>query len=154
MKSTLKIRKWWLLLFAPLFINGVCNKDNDDVTADQYVKWQIPGYNGSLTVPPDSLDFDRYSGTTTSIFGLNNSGSTIFSVSFDGAQVAGTYPSNYFSVFTDGRYYVQSGTPLQINVTNYGSAGQYVTGTYSGTVKDSTASSIISVNGEFRVKNR
>lgn len=157
MKTNRKFKTWWLLFFAPLFIQGVCNKENDDVevpNADQYVTWKIAGANGNLKVPADSLDFN-YNGFATAIYGMTKPmPSTSFAISFPSGQQSGTYTADYFQVYTGGKYYVPTSTPMQVNVTTYGANGQYVIGTYSGMVKDSSSSAIVPVGGEFRIKRR
>lgn len=114
----------------------------------------MSGASGNLQVPADSLSF--YStGSSTEIYGMTNpTPTTQFTISFDGPQQSGTYPANYFYVLAGGKYYVSTAVPLQVRVTTYGPAGQYVIGTYSGNVKDSTTSAIIPVSGEFRIKHR
>jgi hypothetical protein len=159
MKTRFNSKKWLLVLLAPLFINGVCTK-NDDIatpvplpTADQYVTWRFTNNNGSLSNPPDTLYSERVS-NTTQVYGRNaNYGSTCL-IHFDGQATTGTYPAKYFDIYTNGRYYVQGTSPVQITVTNYGNVGQYLTGTYSGALKDSATSVLTSVSGEFKIKRR
>ena len=155
MKTKITLKKWSLLFFIPVFIFGVCSKEDGEFktpNADQYVTWKISGASGNLQVPSDTLKLD-YFGGATSIFGVTPPpGTTSFSISFTGAQQAGTYAARYSYVITNGKYYVPSATRIQINVTNYGSTGQYVIGNYSGHVKDSATSATMSVSGEFRIK--
>jgi hypothetical protein len=158
MKNTSFARKFWLLLLAPLFIQGVCNKDNNDLeqpNADEFVTWKISGANGSLTVAPDSLSMYRW-GTSTAIYGTtqwNSTSPAYFALSFDGPEQSGTYQATEFMVVAGGKYYVPASAPLQVNVTNYGSTGQYMVGTYNGAVKDSATSATLSVSGSFKIKN-
>ena len=157
MKTSFQIKKYWLLIFAPLFIQGLCNKDSDDITtptADQYVTWRINGANGSLEVPKDSIDFNR-SGNNTAIYGSTKPNATASSVlAFDGAQQAGTFLATDFGVTSGGKNYTTTSTPIQVNVTTYGTAGQYLIGTYNGNIKEFGTSSTITVTGSFRVKVR
>jgi hypothetical protein len=157
MKKKLLIKNLWLLLLTPFFIQGVCNKDNDDVEApnsDQYVTWQISGANGNLKLPADSLDF-YWMGNGTAIYGMTKPvPTTAFAIVFGGQQQTGTYAASNFAIYSGGKYYVPTSTPLQVNVTSYGGVGQHVMGTYSGNVKDSATSAIIPVSGEFRIKNK
>jgi hypothetical protein len=154
MKSLLSAKNWWLLLLTPFFIQGVCNKEDDDgaPNSDQYVTWQIPAHNGSLKAPVDSFMLIRYN-NTSAVYGMNRANTTQFEVEFDGPEAPGSYSTNRFRVLVDGRYYVQTVAPVQVNVSAYGSSGQYLTGTFSGTVKDSLTSSNIAVSGSFKVKN-
>ena len=156
MKANKIFSNSWLL-FVPLFIFGVCNKEGDESsipTSDQYVTWNMSGASGFLQVPTDSLDF-YYTGFSTAIYGMTKpTPNTSFGISIVGSQQSGRYSADYFSVYASGKYYVPTTTPLQVNISNYGASGQYGTGTYSGMVKDSATSAIISVNGEFRIRNR
>lgn len=158
MKFNLSHRKWWLLLLIPAFSNALCNRDNNDVpvpppAGDQYVTWSISGANGNLSSPPDSIAMIRQ-GNATIIYGMNSNSRTNFYVGFTGAQSTGTYSSSDIYIFNGSEYYSQTSTPVQINVTNYGAPGQYITGTYSGNVKDSTTRTTIAISGQFKVKNR
>lgn len=146
-----------LLLLAPLFIQGVCNKSNTDVpapTSDEYATWSIAGGNGSFSVPADSITLYRF-GSTTSVYGMTRTNaSTYFEISFEGPQQSGNYPATSFQVLAGGKYYVPTATPVQVNVSTYGATGGYVIGTYSGPVKDSATAATVNVSGSFRVKNR
>lgn len=159
MKYSFSSGKWWLLLLIPVFSKAICNKDNTDApqppppSGDQYVTWSIAGANGNLSSPPDSISMVRQ-GNATIIYGMNSNNSTNFYVGFTGAQSTGTYSSSDILIFTGGKYYAQTSTPVQINVTNYGAPGQYITGTYSGNVKDSTAGTTLAVSGQFKVKSK
>ena len=150
--------KWWLLLFVPLLMQNVCGKrDEGDMiippNADQYVTWRVNNNSGSLQVPVDSLDY-YFSGNSTSVYGMTKPAmSTYFELSFDGPQQNGNYTASNFVVMTGGRYYFSSGSPVAVNVTTYGTAGQYLVGNYSGTVKDSLANTF-PVSGLFRIKVR
>ena len=157
MKSNIRLKNWWLLLLTPILLHGVCNKENVDVpppNADQYVTWKINGASGNLQSPVDSLSFYGM-GNSTAIYGSTNPvPTTAFAIAFVGSQQSGTYSADYIYLLSGGKYYVSTAIPLQVSVTTYGTAGQYVIGTYSGNVKDSTTSAIIPVSGEFRIKNR
>lgn len=152
-----KSNQWKLLflLFTPFFINGICNKDDNELpNADQYVTWTVNGQSGELTTPTDSLDFDR-SGNTTSIYGQTKPLPTNnFYISFDGAQTTGTYSSTQCEIIINGNDYGQVSSPVSINVTGYGAAGGYITGTYSGTIVKSSNNTSYNVTGEFRIKNQ
>jgi hypothetical protein len=144
------------LFFVALFIYGTCNKDNDDIvtpSGDQYLTWRIGTSSGSVSSPPDSVSMARQ-GNTTIFYGQNAANSANFYVSFSGTQAVGNYSASDFLIYANGKYYVQTSAPLQINVTTYGMAGQYIIGTYSGNIKDSTASAIVAVTGQIKVKNR
>jgi hypothetical protein len=158
----MKSRAKWnllLLLVSPFFIFGLCNTDDDEGTvpdylnADEYFSWNISGYNGSLKSPSDSIQYLRNSGNN--IFVAYNSVNSVNSyVSFDGPQSPGTYSSYNFLVYTGSKYFVSTTTPVVINITNFGTAGQPITGTYSGNVRDSANTTTFAVTGNFKVKNQ
>lgn len=153
--------KWKLLalLFAPFFMYGLCSPDNeeqlpDHPNTDEYITFRIPGYNGNMTNPPDSIVYGYYPNNLNVFVSYNANNSVSTYASFTGPQATGTYPAGYFNVFTDGRYFVPTSTPVQITVTSFGAAGQYITGSYSGMLKDSVGSSTYSVSGNFKVRNQ
>jgi hypothetical protein len=155
MRSMLTMRTALLLLLAPVFMFGMCSTDDDleTPTQDEYITWSMTGSNGSLTVPADSLTFNR-SGNYTNIYGMRRNHTLHFGVSFEGPQSSGSYPVAYFGIRSNGNEFVPTSTPVQVTVTNYGGPGQYVTGSFAGTVKDSTAGTNKQVNGTFRIKNQ
>jgi hypothetical protein len=153
--------KWnlLLLLVSPFFVFGLCNADNNEDTvpdylnADEYFSWNIPGYNGSLKSPSDSIQYIRNSGNN--IFVAYSPANSVNSyVSFDGPQSAGTYSSYNFLVYTGTKYFVSTTTPLVINITNFGTAGQPIIGTFSGNVRDSANTTTFAVSGNFKIKNQ
>jgi hypothetical protein len=155
MRSVLTMKSAFLLLLAPMFMFGMCNSDNDleNPTQDEYITWSVTGSNGSLTVPTDSLMFNR-SGTYTNIYGMKRNNTLHFGVSFEGPEAAGSFPVSYFYIMANGNYFVPTATPVQVTVSNYGATGQYVTGSFAGMVKDSAAGTNKQVNGTFRIKNQ
>lgn len=150
MKSLPRFATTLLLALATIVIAASCSKDNNP--ADQYVTWNMNANNGGLSAPTDSLTTYMWS-NATSVYGMSQSGDTYFELTFP-AQAAGTYAASSFLVKVNNNYYVPAATPVQITVSNYGASGQYLIGTYSGTVKDSTTSANLAVTGTFRVKNQ
>lgn len=152
----IKTIRWqlFLLLLAPLFIQGLCNKDDAEITADEYVTWQISGQGGELKSPTDSLSF-YHTNNTTYIYGQTRTSNAVgFGASFSGAQAAGNYFTEDFYLQANGNTYFQGTTPLQVIVSSYGTAGNYVTGTYSGIIKTSLSSPNYNITGTFRIKNK
>ncbi|MDQ3550072.1 MAG: hypothetical protein M3413_00930 [Bacteroidota bacterium] len=154
MKNYRSGKFWLLLLLAPFFIQGVCNKDNEDLenpNEDEYVTWNISGANGSLSSTTDSLGFYKQD-NSSSMYGMTKTNPrSSFDLSFNGLT-KGTYPAEYFNVSADGKNFTSSSTPLQVNISTYGSSGGYVTGTYNGNIQDAATSAIIAVNGKFHLK--
>lgn len=61
------------------------------------------------------------------------------------------------NIMTNGHYYINTSTSVQVTVTTYGDARQYLIGSDVGTVKDSTsngqASTVVyPIHGNFNVK--
>ncbi len=151
----MKTRKNWsaafLLLFSPLFYLACTKEDTPSPVTEQFVSWTINGVQGRLATPIDSIS-QFVQGNSTYIYGLTKpTPITAFGVAFEGVK-PGTYPARYYGVFVGGKYYVPTTTPVQVNVTSYGAAGQFIEGTYSGNVKDSVTSVVFPVSGSFRVK--
>jgi hypothetical protein len=142
-----------LLLLSPIFIQGVCSKEDapSPSASDQFVTWTINGIQGRLATPVDSIS-QFIQGNATYVYGMTKpTPITAFGVAFEGIG-PGTYPARYYGVFVGGKYYVPSTTPVQVVVTAYGSSGQFIEGTYSGNVRDSLTSAVLPVSGSFRVK--
>jgi len=153
------IKRWWLLLVAPLLMQNVCGKHDDGIdislpNADEYVTSNTTVVNGNLTSPADSLGVFR-TGNRTSLYGMSRpTATTYIEISFDGPQQNGNYLATNFVVVAGGKRYFPAPTPVQVNVTSYGSIGQYIVGVYSGNAKDSATSAIVPVSGFFRIKNK
>lgn len=152
MKTNKRISSALLFLFSPLLYLACTQEDNPspDVT-EQFVSWTINGVQGRLATPVDSIS-QFVQGNSTYIYGLTKpTPITAFGVAFEGVR-PGTYPARYYGVFVGGKYYVPTTTPVQVVVTAYGAAGQFIEGTYSGNVKDSVTAVVFPVSGSFRVK--
>jgi hypothetical protein len=151
-----------LLVFtASLFIKAGCSKSEDDVqadpppNADQYVTWNINGNKGYLAAPTDSLWLTTSYGPTV-LFGntaYNAAANGGFFASVN-ATASGTFPINYIAIYTNDKYYVTTSTAPQMNIATFGAVGQYVTGSYSGTVKDSTSTATFPISGNFKIKRK
>ncbi|HEU4904015.1 MAG TPA: hypothetical protein VFT06_14515 [Flavisolibacter sp.] len=166
MRSNAKIAlaNCFLLLTAFLFIKAGCSKSNEDIdsgeipAADQYVTWNLNNAKGSLQSPSDSL-FGYVNSGSTSIHGgttYNAPSPIYFSAAFNGLTT-GTFSLTDLNIMTNGRYYINTSTSVQVTVTTYGNAGQYLIGSYAGTVKDSTSNgqtstAVYPIHGNFKVK--
>lgn len=167
MKKTIKsvISSCLLLFGASLFIKAGCSKSSDDVAttpalpnADQYITWNVNNSNGSLQSPNDSIFYQLNSGTTVFL------GQTPYNATSQGGVYAafngtttGSFNFSQLNIYANNHYYVPTATPVQVNVTTYGTLGQYVIGSYSGLVKDSVygqtgTSNTYSIQGNFRIK--
>lgn len=158
MKYSIPAQRLLLILVAPLFIYGLCNSDDgpelpDNPNTDEYFTWRIPGYNGNLTSPPDSVTYTRINNNNIFV-AYNSSGSLNSYVSFTGAQTTGSFSTNQLIIYTNGKYYVSSTSPIAVDVTTFGGPGQHILGSYAGTIRDSANSNTFSVTGNFKVRNQ
>jgi len=150
-----------MVFTASLFIKAGCSKSSDDVdvappsNADQYVTWNINGNKGYLATPSDSLYLNTDYGFTLLLgnTAYNATNSIGFYASTSGAA-AGTFPANSMVIYTNNKYYVSTATAPQISISTFGTTGQYVSGTYTGVLKDSTSTSTYPISGTFKVKRR
>lgn len=145
------------LFFCGILIQAGCSKE-DDVTqvtpppnSDQYITWKIGNIQGYLASPSDTLWITSSFGPTV-IFGSTPDNSSIVYANFNGIT-AGTFPS-YVNIFTGNKYYVSGNSPVQLSINGFGNTGGYVTGSYSGTLKDSTGTGTFSATGSFKLKRR
>jgi hypothetical protein len=120
-------------------------------TISQYVNFTLNGTNASFVPPADSVA--RY-GTIPqfqiSAFRKNSNSSDRVGLSFT-ASGTGTVPASYVYITSNNKMYVAQST-ININITEYGPAGGYISGNFSGSLKDSTSSAIVPVNLLFRLK--
>lgn len=166
MRSKIKIvfANCFLLFTASLFIKAGCSKSNEDIDsgeipeADQYVTWNINNEKGALQSPADSLFGYVNSGSTSIHAGTiyNAPNPIYFSAAFNG-RTTGSFSLTDLNILANGRYYINTSTAVQVTVTTYGNTGQYLIGSYSGSVKDSTgngqtSTAIYPINGKFKVK--
>jgi hypothetical protein len=158
MKSTMKnfLSGLAALFFCGLLIQAGCSKDDEVIVApppnaDQFITWKIGNTQGYLASPSDTLWTTTSFGPTVIFGNTPNLSSTVYA-SFNGTA-AGIFPS-YVNIFTGGKYYVSGNTASQLSITSFGSVGGYVTGSYSGTLKDSTGTATFSAAGTFKIKRR
>lgn len=149
MKTVLKI--------CFLIITIGCSKPSDDARlfpgTDQFFTCEIAGVKGSVTSPNDSLACYRM--YARSIIGGDATASADhFILSFNGDQVPGTYTAVDCDLYLNGKRYssMQNQTQIQVKVSRFGSRGDKITGSYSGTVSDSTH--LYPVKGDFRLTVR
>lgn len=153
--------KLLLVLFAPLFMFNVCGKHDqvdeilppDHPNTDEYFTFRFPGHNINVTTP-DSVVYGYYNGTRNVIVSYTGSNSHNTYMSYNAAQNAGGYPGEYLNIYTGGKYYVSTGQTFHVIVDNIGAIGQDITGSYSGTLKDSVGTNTYTVTGTFKVKRQ
>jgi hypothetical protein len=151
---------------ASLFIKAGCSKTKGDLedspilpTSDQYITWSVGNIQGSLLSPSDSVFFSVTDGWT-SISGMtpySTANPLELSAVFFGTT-EGVFNAKYLSIYKNGtRQFASDIFPLKVNISTYGAVGQYVVGSFSGTVKDSVqiaqgSQASQAIKGNFRVK--
>ena len=146
------------LFFCGLLIQAGCSKEDDVIQADpppnsdQYITWKIGNTQGYLASPSDSLWISNAFGPTL-IFGSTPDNSSAVYAQFNGATT-GAFHASYVNIYTNHKHYVSAGMHTQINITTFGHVGEHVTGSYSGTLKDSTGTTTFSATGNFKLKRR
>jgi hypothetical protein len=158
MRSTMKnfLSGLLALFFCGLLIQAGCSNDdavivNPPPNADQFITWKIGNTQGFLASPADTLWATTSFGPTV-IFGNTPNFSSSVYASFNGST-AGSFPA-YVNILTGGKYYVYGNTSSQLSISSFGNVGGYVTGSYSGTLKDSTGTGTFSATGTFKLKRR
>ncbi len=152
--------KLLVLLASPFFISGMCSKEPepeplppDHPNADEYFTFRFPGHNINV-ISPDSVSYGYYNGARNVIVSYTGTNSHVTYMSYNAAQSAGGYPGEYLNILTGGKYYVSTGQTFHVIVDNIGAIGQDITGSYSGTVRDSLGANTYTVTGTFKVKRQ
>jgi len=159
MKCTMKnfLSGLLALFFCGILIQAGCSKEDDVIqvtpppNADQYITWKIGNTQGYLASPSDTLWITTAFGPTV-IFGSTPDNTSSVYANFNG-NAGGTFPA-YVNILTGGKYYVSGNTSSQLSISSFGNIGGYVTGSYSGTLKDSTGTATFSATGIFKLKRR
>ncbi len=124
-----------------------------------FINYTIDGVNSSITNPPDSTmayfsnQNGTIGGTFISGFKLNSQTTNAprINFSFSGpATVAGTHTLTTFS--TTGIDSTSFPTPIPVVITQYGSAGQFIEGSFAGTIISSSGTHVIA--SSFRVRRQ
>jgi hypothetical protein len=137
-----------------LFLLASCAKSSEEAehlpNADQFFTCEIAGVTGAATAPNDSLAC--YINGTRIILGgtaTTNPDFFILAFNFSGARMPGTYPASVSNLYLNGKRYSSTEPQIQIKVSSFGSNGGKITGSYSGTISDSTGPH--GVKGDFRL---
>jgi hypothetical protein len=152
MKRNIQLTGLITLVLSLLIAVTACNKSDkeEDVSApnsDQYIYWNFKGSHVALSVPSDTIVATNFTPLTTLTAYSTTNG---IAISFS-SMTTGTFVSDYFQIHTNSKDYPGSVT---LNVTEYGTVGNYIVGTYSGNITDSTANQAYAVSGGFRMKRR
>jgi hypothetical protein len=127
------------------------------ISTQQYFNYTINGTSYSFTAPGDSLAFYRYdNGTNTPnlVLTASNLSSTLdASLLFTGAGAgAGSTQQLVLIQATQLSDSTTITTPINVNITEYGSSGQFAAGNFSGMVTGYPTPTAYTISGTFRVR--
>jgi hypothetical protein len=121
-------------------------------SVDQLMSVSFNGANYNLIGPPDSFYYSTQ-GTVTS-FAENRMGpGSRLTIGFGILNLTGvgSYPCQNFQLISGTKYYSSSqSAPIQCSISSFGAVGGYVSGTFTGSVTDST--STYPLTGNFTIK--
>lgn len=142
-----------LLTICLLILVFSCSKDNDvDLPdADQYLTWEVAGKKGAFLHPADSIAAARFS-SRTDMAATDNAASQVYLI-INGAVSPGSYRATYQEFSINQTSYLYGPELVMVNIKQYDAVGGYISGSYSGTVKDSLYRSH-SISGHFRMRRR
>jgi len=127
------------------------------VSTLQYINYTIGGNAQNFVSPADSFATYRQNPTTTiQAFpkAFTDSASWQYtSFGFDGVTSPGTYALSPSFIVSKGFHveYAASG-PITVTITEFGSTGQYISGSFSGTMRERYTAAIVSGSCNFRVR--
>ena len=123
-------------------------------TTDQFINYTLNGVNNSLTTPDDSFywDYSDSTGVQHNSMAGSKPGQNIYLYMFyKGGTVAGVFSSE-MHIGVGGNNSDYQGSGINLNVTQYGNIGQFITGTFSGNVSLINGGSPVPVAGSFKVR--
>ena len=135
------------------------------VSTAQYINFIIGGTSHNFQSPVDSFNVYRQS-TTTNIQGFRAGVSDSItyrytSFNFEGITAAGTYTLSPGSLIVTkgispavGSWQYNDAGPITITITEFGSTGQYIAGSFSGPMKEFFTNVPVTGTCSFRVKRR
>jgi hypothetical protein len=127
-------------------------------TSDTYLRYTVDGVSYEILPPADTLRlfYQPTVNNGTSSIEATRKGQQYLDMAFffRGPQAPGIHPIVLIEIFhgDSTTLYYHNGT-INADITEYGSApGGYVSGTFSGTVRNPEATKIVPINCSFRVK--
>ncbi|OQP59468.1 hypothetical protein A3860_37605 [Niastella vici] len=121
----------------------------------QFLNYTLKDTNVSYIPPADSLQLLSNINNNFALYAYRKATNDYEKVylSFN-ATGTGTVPINYVYILKNNRQYVQAST-LNMNITEFGVAGTgYISGNFSGNLKDSSSNVILPASMSFRVKRK
>jgi hypothetical protein len=122
----------------------------------QYIIYNLNGTTVTFAPPIDSLRL-RVVSNVLSVQAFSRQQTQDYqstSFSSTGVTATGTYPISNVYVYRGSSVDAMQNGPLNVTISEFGNPGQYVTGSFSGNLKDSIAggSATIPFNANFRIK--
>lgn len=119
------------------------------VSANEFINYTFDSTNVSFT---DSLFCSKDTAGVTTITSYKTNNKNKFWLDINQSTL-GTYPVRFLTVGKDNLSYSASGSAAYVTITEYGSVGNFVAGTFTGNVRLSTNSQNIKpISGSFRIK--
>jgi len=118
----------------------------------RFVNYTLNGSNGGFVPPTDTLWLSPYNSMiNVSAMRKNSNNTDNISLSFI-ATGTGTVPINYIFLNVNQKRYVQQST-INLNITEFGPIGTgYISGNFSGNLKEDSTTVVIPANLSFRMK--
>jgi hypothetical protein len=103
-----------------------------------------------------TVNGSTYNQTNAQSLGYSNStiscGSPFLHFSIPGLSATGSYSASNFYMYAGNHTLASTGgSSVQCTITGFGAVNQFVTGTFTGNLYDSTAQGLTPVNGSFKV---
>jgi hypothetical protein len=105
------------------------------VTSTQFINYTLGSSNYAFAAPPDSILFYLSTHASANVLMGDDRGTNNLMLQYTGNST-GTFPLQFLSLKRGNKYYY--GQTGNINITQYGNAGDFVQGTFTTTVSDST----------------
>jgi hypothetical protein len=119
----------------------------------RFLNYTLNDANVSYLPPADSLILSGTDNNQFTVYAFRKTTNNYENVhlSFN-ATGTGTVPINYVYIYRNQRQYVKQST-LNLNITEFGAAGTgYISGNFSGNLKDSSTQAIVPASLTFRIK--
>lgn len=121
-------------------------------STDEFVNYSISGTSYAFTSPNDNFKWyyiDSLTMRSNYMSATNASQSNYLTLFYDGGTVSGTFPGDVTVSHGTSKY--ESST-ISITITQYGNVGQFITGTFTGTVLLGGTGSPLPLTGSFKVR--
>ncbi len=119
--------------------NPIGNIQACGTSAAEFINYTINGGPPTNLAPPDTLRQSNIGGNVVSVFGQRASVSNYNGISFtfDNTGIAVGSSQNLMNVYINpSPYYTTIPNPINVNITEYGAIGQFISGNFSGTLVD------------------